>query len=70
MEDETAVTEMTSITELSGAPMRKTGTFGGVFAPTILSILGVLLYLRLGWVVGNAGLGERSRCWASRCWSR
>lgn len=57
MEDETAVTEMTSIVEVQGAPMRRTGTFGGVFAPTVLSILGVLLFLRLGWVVGNAGLG-------------
>ncbi|RMI12722.1 MAG: Na-K-Cl cotransporter [Calditrichaeota bacterium] len=34
----------------------KFGTFGGVFAPTVLTILGVIMYLRLGWVVGNAGL--------------
>lgn len=32
------------------------GTFGGVFTPSILTILGVVLYLRMGWVVGNAGL--------------
>ena len=32
------------------------GTFAGVFVPTILTILGVIMYLRLGWVVGNAGL--------------
>jgi solute carrier family 12 sodium/potassium/chloride transporter 2 len=32
------------------------GTFGGVFTPTLLTILGVIMYLRLGWVVGNAGL--------------
>jgi len=31
------------------------GTFEGVFTPNILTILGVVLYLRLGWVVGNAG---------------
>ncbi len=31
------------------------GTFDGVFTPTILTILGVIMYLRLGWVVGNAG---------------
>lgn len=31
-------------------------TFTGVFTPTLLSILGVILYLRVGWVVGNAGL--------------
>ncbi len=32
------------------------GTFGGVFTPSILTILGVVMYLRVGWVVGNAGL--------------
>jgi len=32
------------------------GAFKGVFLPTLLSIVGVVLYLRLGWVVGNAGL--------------
>ena len=32
------------------------GTFGGVFTPSILTILGVIMYLRFGWVVGNAGL--------------
>ena len=36
--------------------MQKFGTFGGVFTPTLLTILGVIMYLRLGWVVGNAGL--------------
>ncbi|MGD8583978.1 MAG: amino acid permease [Chloroflexota bacterium] len=35
---------------------RKFGAFNGVFVPTILTILGVIMYLRLGWVVGNAGL--------------
>ncbi len=34
----------------------KFGTFGGVFTPTLLTILGVIMYLREGWVVGNAGL--------------
>ena len=32
------------------------GTFGGVFTPSILTILGVIMYLRLGWVIGNVGL--------------
>lgn len=32
------------------------GTFAGVFRPTLLTILGVMLYLRLGWVVGEVGL--------------
>ena len=35
---------------------KKFGTFGGVFTPSILTILGVIMYMRLGWVVGNAGL--------------
>ncbi len=33
------------------------GTFGGVFVPTLLTLLGVIMYLRLGWVIGNADLG-------------
>ncbi len=36
--------------------LKKFGTFGGVFTPTLLTILGVIMYLRMGWVVGNAGL--------------
>ena len=35
---------------------KKLNTFGGVFTPDVLTILGVIMYLRLGWVVGNAGL--------------
>ncbi|MFH1283351.1 MAG: amino acid permease [bacterium] len=35
---------------------KRFGAFEGVFTPTILSILGVIMYLRLGWVVGNVGL--------------
>jgi amino acid transporter len=35
---------------------KRFGTFGGVFVPNILTILGVIMYLRMGWVVGNAGL--------------
>ncbi|MCA9290132.1 MAG: hypothetical protein KDA25_03325 [Phycisphaerales bacterium] len=35
---------------------RKLGTFGGVFVPNVLTILGVIMFLRTGWVVGHAGL--------------
>ncbi|TYQ12858.1 UNVERIFIED_CONTAM: amino acid transporter [Acetivibrio alkalicellulosi] len=31
-------------------------TLEGVYVPTLLTILGVVMYLRLGWVVGNSGL--------------
>jgi len=36
---------------------KKFGTFGGVFTPTMLTVLGAILFLRTGWIVGNAGLG-------------
>lgn len=32
------------------------GTFGGVFTPCSLTILGVIMFLRFGQVVGNAGI--------------
>lgn len=35
---------------------KKFGAFAGVFTPSILSILGVILFLRLPWIVGQAGL--------------
>lgn len=34
----------------------RVGAFLGVFTPSILTILGVILFLRTGWMVGNAGL--------------
>ncbi|MEA3502196.1 MAG: hypothetical protein U9R47_05425, partial [Actinomycetota bacterium] len=40
----------------SGSGKGGLGTFIGVFTPSILTILGVILYLRTGWVVGNVGL--------------
>lgn len=32
------------------------GTFQGVFTPSILTIIGVVMYLRFGWVLGNVGI--------------
>ncbi len=32
------------------------GTFGGVFTPSVLTILGIILFLRAGYVVGSGGL--------------
>jgi len=34
------------------------GTFAGVFTPSVLTILGIIFFMRLGYVVGNAGLGR------------
>lgn len=34
------------------------GAFAGVFTPSILTIIGVVMYLRFGWVLGNLGLGR------------
>jgi amino acid transporter len=32
------------------------GTFGGVFTPSILTILGVIMFMRAGYVMGEAGI--------------
>lgn len=45
-------------TTVSNPVMNKFGTFSGVFIPSILTILGVIMYLRMGWVVGNVGLNQ------------
>ncbi len=34
----------------------KLGTFGGVFTPSILTILGVIMFMRSGFVTGQAGI--------------
>ncbi len=46
------------------------GTFGGVFTPSLLTILGIVLFLRLGFVTGDEvnpskSHGVRSR-WPSK----
>ncbi len=38
------------------ADAHKFGTFGGVFTPSTLTILGVIMFLRFGLVVGEAGV--------------
>jgi len=44
--------------DVSGDKTGTMGTFAGVFTPSILTILGIILFLRLGYVVGSAGLGR------------
>ncbi len=39
-----------------GVKGNKFGAFKGVFTPSILTILGVIMYLRLPWIIGQAGL--------------
>ncbi|MFK7987629.1 MAG: amino acid permease [Sandaracinaceae bacterium] len=46
---------MSKQAEASKAPV-KFGTFTGVFTPTLLTILGVIMFVRLPWVVGNGGI--------------
>ncbi|MBU3952319.1 MAG: amino acid permease, partial [Proteobacteria bacterium] len=36
----------------------KLGMFSGVFTPSILTILGIILFLRMGYTVGHAGFGK------------
>ena len=39
-------------------PKGTLGTFLGVYTPTVLTILGVIMYLRFGWVLGHLGLAQ------------
>jgi amino acid transporter len=42
---------------VSASPdMKKFSTFDGVFTPTILTILGIVMFMRAGFVVGHAGI--------------
>lgn len=48
---------MTTQTRTGNSPAAgRFGTFAGVFTPNILTILGIILFLRIGWVVGQTGL--------------
>jgi amino acid transporter len=38
----------------------KFGTLKGVFIPNVLQMIGVILFLRLGWVLGHAGIFQMS----------
>jgi amino acid transporter len=34
------------------------GTFSGVYLPSVLQMLGVILFMRLGWITGHVGLSK------------
>ncbi|CAK4084568.1 unnamed protein product [Aphanomyces euteiches] len=36
--------------------LNQLGTFNGVYVPCLLNIIGVILFLRLGWAIGQAGV--------------
>ena len=46
----------TSRLKAESPKVEKFGTFLGVYTPSVLTILGLIMYLRFGWVVGNVGL--------------
>ena len=37
-------------------PQARFGTFGGVWTPSVLTILGVIMFMRAGYVVGHSGI--------------
>jgi amino acid transporter len=47
---------MADATQKSASSAGRFGTFKGVFTPNVLTILGIILFLRTGWVVGQTGL--------------
>ena len=52
--DESAANLQTQVEEQARGT--KYGWFAGVYRPTLMTILGVIMFVRLPWVVGNAGL--------------
>jgi len=51
-------TNQTGNGNVDGAPVeiKKFGTFAGVFTPSILTILGLVMFLRAGFVIGHSGI--------------
>jgi amino acid transporter len=51
------MSEQEQQTDSSEKTRNQFGTFGGVFTPSILTILGVIMFMRSGYVTGQAGIG-------------
>lgn len=47
---------MMNTTPTSNIKFNRLGTFGGVFTPSILTILGVIMFMRAGFVIGQSGI--------------
>lgn len=47
----------------------KLGTFSGVFVPTTLNVLSILMFLRFGFILGQAGLLGMLGKWSTFCCS-
>lgn len=56
MEQETKITARLPKMDEEPVAGNKFGTFGGVFTPSILTILGVIMFMRSGFVVGQSGI--------------
>ncbi len=48
----------TEVAQIETGDSQKFGTFVGVFIPCILMLFGVIIFLRLGWIVGLVGSSE------------
>ncbi|KAJ6263450.1 Vacuolar cation-chloride cotransporter [Drechslerella dactyloides] len=53
-------------TRAKARPKVKLGTFSGVFVPTTLNVLSILMFLRFGFILGQSGIvgmmGEFAAC--------
>ena len=47
---------MTNTNSIKNPVVKSFGTFKGVFTPSLITILGAILFLRMGWLVGHTGI--------------
>ncbi|MFT5698986.1 MAG: amino acid transporter [Desulforhopalus sp.] len=56
--EQTRKSNETGIDKDQGTAPGQLGTFAGVFTPSILTILGIILFLRLGYITGSGGVAN------------